>query len=141
MFTIRSRYNKRKYIIGICAIIFIYIFLFSRYQSYEYQEVIKNVKPSVVWEFVADFSKMKQLNPTILDFKIVSDEGNPEDWKYTAEYTEKLSHWPYWINKSTGNFHVKKIIRDRKYVYLVESVHKTCFYGVYCREFLSISLF
>jgi hypothetical protein len=135
MFTLsRNPYsnNKRKYIVGICAIIFVYSFLFSRYQSYEYQEVIKNVKPKVIWEFVADFSQMKTLNPTIIDFKILSDEGNFEDWKYTVEYTENLSHWPHWINKAVANYHVTKVIRDRKYVYLVESEHKTCFYGIYC---------
>lgn len=132
MFTSRGRQNKRKYIIGICAVIFLYIFLFTRYQTYEVQEVIKNVKPEKVWEYVADFSKMKTLNPTILEFKIISDQGNNEDWKYVVEYLELLSHWPYWKNQATANYHVRKIIRDRKYVYLVESVHKTCFYGVYC---------
>jgi hypothetical protein len=139
MFTTRGRYNKRtKYLAGLAAVIFIYLFLFSRYQTYEYQEVIKNVKPVVVWEFIADFSKMKQLNPTILDFKIVADHGNLEDWKYSVEYLEKLSHWPFWENWNTGNFHVRKVIRERKYIYLVESVHKTCFAGLYCREYTSI---
>lgn len=136
MFTSRGRQTKRKYIIGICAVIFVYIFLFTRYQTYEVQEVIKNVKPEKVWEYVADFSKMKTLNPTILEFKIISDQGNNEDWKYVVEYLELLSHWPYWKNQATANYHIKKVIRDRKYVYLVESVHKTCFYGVYCCELI-----
>lgn len=135
MFTTRSRYGKRKYIAGIVVVIFAYLFIFARYQSFEYQEVIKNVKPVEVWEFIADFSKMKELNPTILDFKITADHGTNEDWKYSVEYHEKLSHWPYWLNTIVGNFHVHKVIRDRKYVYLVESVHKTCFYGIYCREY------
>lgn len=127
-----NRHSKRKYIIAICVVIFVYLLLFSRYQTYEYNEVIKNTKPEDVWKFVSDFSKMKSLNPTILEFKIKSDEGNNEDWKYTAEYLEKLSHWPYWKNQATGHFHVRKVIRDRKYFYLVESTHKTCFFGVYC---------
>lgn len=132
MFTSRGRQSKRKYIIGICAVIFVYLFLFSRYQTYEYQEVIKNVKPETVWEYVADFSKMKTLNPTILEFKILSDHGNNEDWKYSVEYIEKLSHWPHWKSQATGNYHVRKVIRERKYLYLVESTHKTCFFGIYC---------
>lgn len=138
MFTSRGRQSKRKYIIGICAIIFIYLFLFSRYQTFEYQEVIKNVKPEKVWEYVADFSKMKSLNPTILDFKILSDHGNNEDWKYSVEYIEKLSHWPHWRSQATGNYHVRKVIRERKYVYLVESTHKTCFFGIYCGMWLCL---
>lgn len=132
MFTSRGRQSKRKYIIGICAVIFVYLFLFSRYQTYEYQEVIKNVKPEKVWDYVADFSKMKSLNPTILEFKVSADHGNNEDWKYSVEYIEKLSQWPYWKNQATGNFRVRKVIRERKYVYLVESTHKTCFFGIYC---------
>jgi hypothetical protein len=134
MFTARGRAsNRRKYLIGLAATIFIYLFLFSRYQTFEYQEVIRNVKPEAVWEFVADFSKMKQLNPTIKEFKIVSDHGNQEDWKYEVDYLEKLSHWPYWENRAVGFYHVRKVIRDRKYVYLVESHHKTCFFmGLYC---------
>ncbi|KAG5680407.1 hypothetical protein PVAND_009916 [Polypedilum vanderplanki] len=132
MFSTRSRSGKRKYIAGIVVLILAYLFIFARYQTYEYEEVIKNVKPVKVWEFIADFSKMKELNPTILDFKIIADHGNNEDWKYSVEYLEKLSHWPYWLNTNVGHFHVHKVIRDRKYVYLVESLHKTCFYGLYC---------
>jgi hypothetical protein len=135
MFTTRGRnQNKRKYIVGICAIIFIYLLIFSRYQTFEYQGVIKNAKPQVVWEFIAALGKMKTLNPTIFDFKILSDQGNNEDWKYTVEYTEKLSHWPYWTNTGLGNYHVRKTIRNMKYFYLVESTHKTCFFGFYCGE-------
>lgn len=135
MFNTRGgRQNKRKYIVGICAIIFVYLLIFSRFQTYEYQGVIKDVKPEVVWEFIADFSKMKTLNPTIHDFKILSDQGNNEDWKYTVEYSEKLSHWPHWTNIATGNYHVRKTIRNMKYLYLVESTHKTCFFSFYCGE-------
>lgn len=132
MFISRGRQSKRKYVIGICAVIFVYLFLFSRYQTFEYQEVIKNAKPEAVWEYVADFSKMKLLNPTIVEFKILSDHGNNEDWQYTVEYIENMSHWPYWRNQAVGNYHVKKEIRDRKYLYLVESTHKTCFFSFYC---------
>lgn len=137
MFNPRRRSIKRNYTIGIIAVILIiYLYLFARYQTYEHQAVIKNAKPVAVWEFVADFSKMKQLNPTILDFKILSDHGNYNDWKYSVEYLEKLSHWPHWDNKILGNFHVKKVTIDRKNVYLVESTHKTCFYAVFCSEFI-----
>lgn len=109
MFTTRSRQNKRKYILGICVIIFIYLLLFARYQTFEYQEVIKNAKAKDVWEFVADFNQMKKLNPTILEFKIVSDHGNNEDWKYTVEYIENMLYWPYWKSQATGAYHIRKV--------------------------------
>ena len=133
MFSPRSRYKKKRlYLLALIAVIFTYFFLFSRYQTYEYQEVIKNAKPKDIWEFVSDFSKMRQLNPTILDFKITADHGTLEDWKYTVEYSENLSHWPHWINKAVGHYHAKKIIKDRKYVYVIESTHRTCFFHFYC---------
>lgn len=141
MFTSRGRQSKRKYIFGICAVIFVYLLLFSRYQTFEYQEVIKEVKPEAVWEYVADFSKMKSLNPSILEFKILSDHGNNDDWKYSVEYIEKLTYWPYWKNQATGNYHVKKVIKNMKQIYLVESTHKTCFFGAYCGEIILGSTF
>lgn len=86
MFTTRNRHSKKRkfYIFGLIAVIFLYLFLFTRYQTFEYQEVIKNASPKAIWEFVSDFSKMKELNPTILDFKITADHGTLEDWKYTV---------------------------------------------------------
>jgi len=132
----RSTSNKRKYIIGAVALIIIYLCIASRYQTYEHSEVIKNAKPIAVWEFVADFSKMKQLNPTILDFKILSDHGNYEDWKYSVEFIEQLSHWPHWENTIIGNFHVRKVLKDHKNLYLVESIHKACFFKFFCCKYL-----
>jgi hypothetical protein len=140
MFTSRGRQSKRKYIFGICAVIFVYLLLFSRYQTFEYTEVLKNVKPEAVWEYVADFSKMKALNPSILEFKILSDHGNNDDWKYSVEYIEKLTHWPYWKNQSKANYHVRKTIKNMKQIYVVESIHKTCFFSAYCGELAQGSL-
>ncbi|XP_070506528.1 uncharacterized protein [Chironomus tepperi] len=128
----RSVSTKLKFFIGIPVAILIYLFFFGRFQTYEQSEIIKNAKPVAVWEFVADFSKMKQLNPTILDFKILSDHGNYEDWKYTVEFLEQLSHWPYWQNTINGNFHVRKVLKDQKNLFLVESTHKVCFFKFFC---------
>jgi hypothetical protein len=132
----RSISNKRKYIIGGVGLLLAYLFYSSsRYQTYEHSEVIKNAKPIAVWEFVADFSKMKQLNPTILDFKILSDHGNYEDWKYSVEFIELLSHWPYWQNIIIGHFHVRKVLKDQKHLYLVESTHEVCFFKYFCCKY------
>ncbi|KAL7028256.1 hypothetical protein ACKWTF_005777 [Chironomus riparius] len=134
MFNSRRRpiSNKRKGIIGLVVAIIIYLLFVDRFQTYEQSEVIKNAKPVAVWEFIADFSKMKQLNPTILDFKILSDVGNINDWKYTVEFVEQLSHWPNWQNTINGNFHVRKVLQDHKNLYLVESTHKVCFFKFFC---------
>ena len=79
---------------------------------------------------------MKTLNPTILDFKVIADQGTFDDWKYSVEYNEKLSHFPYWINKNHGHFAVKRFLRNRETVYVVSSNHKTCFIlGLYCCKY------
>ncbi|CAO1407568.1 unnamed protein product [Diamesa tonsa] len=132
MFAPRNRHNKRKIIILVCVVICLYVTLFSPYSNYEYQEIIKNVKPEKVWEFVADFSKMKTLIPNMLEFKITADHGNNDDWKYSVDYLEKLSHWPYWKNNAVAHYSVKSKDVDGKLNYIVDSKHKTCFFGVYC---------
>lgn len=136
MFAPRNRHNKRKVIILVCVVVCLYVTLFSPYSSFEYQEIIKNVKPEHVWEFVADFSKMKSLIPNMLEFKITADHGNNNDWKYSVDYLEKLSHWPYWKNNAVAHYSVKSKFDDGKMKYMVDSNHKTCFFGVYCGKTL-----
>ena len=138
MFAPRNRHNKRKIIILVCVIICLYVTLFSPYSNYEYQEIIKNVKPEQVWEFVADFSKMKTLIPNMLEFKITADHGNNDDWKYSVDYLEKLSHWPYWKNNAVAHYSVKSKFENGKMNYIVDSKHKTCFFGVYCGKTFKI---
>lgn len=61
-----SRVHKKKQILtAVVIIIILYCCLFLPYNVVKQEEVIKNVKPESVWEHVADFSKMKKLNPTI----------------------------------------------------------------------------
>lgn len=59
------RWNKRQLsILGIGLLVFYFIFSASR-NTYEDDVIIKNTKPELVWEFVADFHKMHLLNPTM----------------------------------------------------------------------------
>lgn len=70
------------------------------------------------------------------NFVITAESGNREHWKYSVLYTERLSHWPYWENKSTADFDVKRSSHLADATFLVESLHRTCFLsGLYCREF------
>lgn len=48
-------------------------------------------------------------------------------------YRERLSHWPYSINEAGADFQVKKLHENKRGQYLVESTHRTCFFGgFYC---------
>lgn len=59
------RWNKRHLsILGIGLLIFYLIFSASR-NTYESDIIIRNTKPELVWEYVADFHKMHLLNPTM----------------------------------------------------------------------------
>ncbi|KAJ3629355.1 hypothetical protein MTP99_013751 [Tenebrio molitor] len=106
-----------------------------RIKNYEHQASVflSETHPNEAWEFVADFSNMKYLNPTIINFSIVSESGNYDNWKYSTQYSEFLSHWPHLRNNAVAHFNVKA---DKgKGVYFINSVHKTClFFGFFCLD-------
>ncbi|KAL5277743.1 hypothetical protein ACFFRR_002770 [Megaselia abdita] len=126
----RNRKNVGLICVGLIAL---YLIFSSGWKRYEIEAIIKNAKAEDVWNYVADFSKMRILNPTITNFVITAESGNREHWKYSVLYTERLSHWPYWENKSTADFDVKRSSHLEDATFLVESLHKTCFFGgLYC---------
>ena len=48
------------------SVLMIYLlFIHKRSHIVSFEIIIKNSKPEHVWEFVADFSNMKKLNPTM----------------------------------------------------------------------------
>ncbi|XP_076263668.1 uncharacterized protein LOC143198379 isoform X2 [Rhynchophorus ferrugineus] len=106
-------------------------------KNYEHKSsVFLSVHPNDAWEFVADFSNMKYLNPTITDFIITDESGDYKHWKYTTVYNENLSHWPYLPNYSTAQFEIRS--EPEKEEYLIDSFHKTCmFNGFYCLNSIS----
>lgn len=60
-----TRWNRRRVIIfSICLVIVYWIFSASR-NTYTSGVTIRNTKPEVAWEYVADFQKMRSLNPTM----------------------------------------------------------------------------
>ncbi|XP_053676093.1 uncharacterized protein LOC128726315 [Anopheles nili] len=126
---ITGRWTKRRAIPAIAIAITLYYFLSSSYERYEIDSVIPHTNPESVWDFVADFSRMKQLNPTILHFRILADHGNQEHWKYTVEYRERLSHWPYSLNTAIGQYSVLRLPETEGGHYAVLSTHRTCFLG------------
>lgn len=70
-----------------------------------------------------------------LDFKITKDDGHFNHWKYSVEYRERLSHWPYWLNVAEADYEVRKLDADESGDYIVSSNHRTCFAaGLYCRK-------
>ncbi|CAD7002565.1 uncharacterized protein LOC101460672 [Ceratitis capitata] len=134
------RWNIKKLIICGGAFLIVYILLTSGTREYEIDATIESSKPEQVWEYVADFNKMRTLNPTILNFKIIADAGHTHDWRYTVEYTERLSHWPYWLNGAKADYVVTKTMPGvEPAVYVIESKHKTCFFkGTYCLHSFSV---
>lgn len=99
------------------------LFFYKRTHTVQFEVVIKNSTPEIVWEFVADFSNMKQLNPTIEDFNIIAESGNYEHWKYSVKYSEHLSHIPMIKNTAHGHFAVK----PEDSGFSINSEHRTCF--------------
>ncbi|EDW41040.1 uncharacterized protein LOC6605216 [Drosophila sechellia] len=139
MHTPRLSNIKRASVLLVAALL-LYVFVFSSgYQKYQIEGIIKRSQPEKVWEYVADFNKMRLLNPTILNFKILADHGHAHDWRYTVQYTERLSHWPYWLNTATAKYVVTKSMPGVSPVaYAIKSTHQTCFFaGFYCLQSIS----
>uniref|UniRef100_A0A182M202 Uncharacterized protein n=1 Tax=Anopheles culicifacies TaxID=139723 RepID=A0A182M202_9DIPT len=131
--SIAVRWAKRRVFVSVTIVIVLYYFLSSSYQRYHISTIIPHTKPEDVWEFVADFSRMKKLNPTILNFRILADHGNFEHWKYSVEYDERLSHWPHTFNTAIGHYSVRKLPESDGGQYSVASTHRTCFlFGLFC---------
>ncbi|XP_034187343.2 uncharacterized protein LOC117607583 [Osmia lignaria lignaria] len=109
-------------------------FIYKKKHQVMFEAVIRDTNPIYVWEFVADFSNMKKLNPTIEDFNIIAESGNYDHWKYSVEYTEHLSHIPIIRNVAQGHY----AIRQDNNGYLITSKHHTCFFLKFgCLESIS----
>uniref|UniRef100_A0A1Y1M6L1 Uncharacterized protein n=1 Tax=Photinus pyralis TaxID=7054 RepID=A0A1Y1M6L1_PHOPY len=129
-----QRVVKRRLTFLLAGTIIAVSYLLFRCHLYDYQEsaIIKNVAPANVWEYVADFGNMKHLNPTIVEFDILSESGNYNRWQYSAEYTENLSHWPYLSNRAVAHFDVS----SEHGTYFIVSNHHTCMLGgLLCRKY------
>ena len=76
---------------------------------------IPQATPTQVWEYMADFSNYKILNPKVLDFQILSDSTNKRKkgsvWTYSVRYTELFENIPFGTNTAVGNF---SIYQDEK---------------------------
>lgn len=60
-----TRWNKRRLGISAVGILVFYLIFSASNNRYEADVTIKNVDAKAVWDFVADFSKMRVLNPTM----------------------------------------------------------------------------
>lgn len=60
-----TRWNIKRLSIVCIGILALYVIFSASNNKYEVDAIIKHTKPEKVWEFVADFSKMKLLNPTM----------------------------------------------------------------------------
>ena len=70
---------------------------------------------------------LDELTNCRMEFNIISESGNMDHWKYSVEYTEKLSHLPSIGNSATGHYSIKPDGQS----YLISSEHNTCFLGSY----------
>jgi len=57
-------------LLGIALLLYVFVFS-SGYQKYQIEGIIKRSEPEKVWEYVADFNKMRLLNPTMWVYHLV----------------------------------------------------------------------
>ncbi|XP_045464153.1 uncharacterized protein LOC123673611 [Harmonia axyridis] len=120
----RIRWKSARVFCIIIASALLYLLLRIKTYQYKTSVFLPNAHPNQVWEYVADFSNMKYLNPTIEDFNIIEESGNYNHWQYTVEYKEHLSHWPYLPNFAEARFSIKS--NDQRTKFFINSTHKTC---------------
>ncbi|KAL7300469.1 hypothetical protein TKK_0006820 [Trichogramma kaykai] len=122
--------RKRLYIhVFFVSIICWFFFFHKRNYNLTHEGIVHNADPEQVWEFVADFSNMMKLNPTIEEFNILKESGNYEHWKYWVEYTEHLSATTWIKNHAVGQYSIKR----SGHGFVIESKHTTCFiFGMNC---------
>lgn len=65
MHTPRLSNIKRASVLLVAALLLYVFVLSSGYQKYQIEGIIKRSQPEKVWEYVADFNKMRLLNPTM----------------------------------------------------------------------------
>lgn len=61
----RTHWNRRRVIAWATGLLLAYVVLSASNNTYEKDVTIRKTNPEEVWEFVADFSKMRLLNPTM----------------------------------------------------------------------------
>lgn len=129
------KWKTRTILHGVLGVLVLYtLFVYKKKHQVMFEGVINKSDPRLVWEFVADFSNMKKLNPTIEDFNVIDEGGNYEHWKYSVQYTEHLSHLPMIRNVAHGHYAVKPDNNG----YVISSRHRTCFFfNFYCLESVS----
>ncbi|XP_008543899.1 uncharacterized protein LOC103568717 [Microplitis demolitor] len=119
---------KFRTLIYILAIVFFYIFfIFKKVHHVVVEVTIENARPVDVWEYVADFSNVKKLNPTIENFNIIDETGNLDHWKYSVHYKEHLSQFPSIRNTAQGHYSIKPDGNG----FVINSDHRTCFFTNY----------
>ncbi|XP_026467574.1 uncharacterized protein LOC113371146 [Ctenocephalides felis] len=132
----RIRWNKQRAGIAALSLLLLYLGLTARTMTFKYSRVV-DAKPKLVWDYVADFSNIKKINPSILDFSIIDESGTYDKWSYSVTYTERLSQWPYLYNVGHGHFSVRPI-NEKVHSYIIESKHNTCFFsGFLCYKTVS----
>lgn len=60
------KWKTRTVVYGVLgALLFYVLFVYKKKDQVIHEVVVNNSNPKQVWEFVADFSNMKKLNPTM----------------------------------------------------------------------------
>uniref|UniRef100_A0A1B6IVS3 Uncharacterized protein n=2 Tax=Homalodisca liturata TaxID=320908 RepID=A0A1B6IVS3_9HEMI len=124
-FRMQTIWCKKRVILWCVVGFVLWLLLHKAQYNVRFEAVVKKSEAIEVWEYVADFSNLKRLNPTIKEFSIEAESGNYDHWKYTVHYTEFLSHLPSIENYAVAHYQVKPLSKTS---YIIQSTHRTCLY-------------
>lgn len=60
-----ARWNAKRLGVAAAGLLVLYALFSASRQTHDAEVLVRNTPPKVVWDFVADFSNMLQLNPTM----------------------------------------------------------------------------
>ncbi|VVC28301.1 Hypothetical protein CINCED_3A018094 [Cinara cedri] len=134
------RHRRRAVCFGCAAVTLALLLMMKCEIGMRFVSEMENTEPQDIWEYVSDFSRMMDLNPTITTFTITHESTNYKQWNYTVVYKEYLSQLPFVTNTIVGDFVIDKL-QSRSKHRTIKSTHRTCFAKIYCLNTKSEMIF
>nr|XP_045606792.1 uncharacterized protein LOC123763614 [Procambarus clarkii] len=122
----RMRRSKVSIVLGCFLVLF--LLLKKGTQLLHFEHFIPSQEPKDVWDVVADFSNMPQLNTRIVRWELVDESGNYDSWRYgVITYETMLGGSVLGLNENHGEVLVEPLAAPDHYyqqeVYTTNSLY------------------
>ncbi|XP_050719058.1 uncharacterized protein LOC126999933 [Eriocheir sinensis] len=118
----------RKLHVVIMCLLVTFLYLKRGKQVRNYTLFIPRQEPKVVWDVLADFSNVAQMNTRIDHWELLDESGSLDRWSYRlVTYEGMVAQWLLGLNENRGEVLVEPVSPPDHYyiqeVYLTRSLH------------------